>query len=248
MKKPMLSTDIFNIESDTANIILGKVADAVIIQTMGEGCEMRAMRILYNAEQDCVFQGGKEFRWADLRSFRFLSDRIQSIDKTKETPEVYIKTDAARNRLNYLYFRDQNGWNEISSTESVNPWWQSDYALVHFTFVPPNNQPFAGKFVYLMGELTGNQVGDTSRMEYEAPNGIYTKTLYLKQGYYSYTYITKDNRINNNLKTDYTLTEGSFWETENEYSILFYFRSFSSRHDELLGMATVNSKTDRPGY
>jgi hypothetical protein len=173
---------------------------------------------------------------------------MQTVDKTKDPNEVYIKTDAARNRLTYLYYKDQNGWNEISSTESVNPWWQSDYALVHFTFVPPNNQPFAGKSVYLMGELTGNQLGDTSRMEYDAPKGVYTKNLFLKQGYYSYTYITNDNRIDNNPKADYRFTEGSFWETENEYTVLFYFRSFSSRHDELLGMAAVNSRIDRPGY
>lgn len=209
---------------------------------------IRGNVIEYNAEQDCIFQGGKEFRWADLRSFRFLSDRMQTVDKTKDPSEVTIKPDLARNRLTYLYYKDLNGWNEINSTESVNPWWQSDYAYVHFTFVPPNNQPFAGKSIHLMGELTGNQLGDTSRMEYDAPKGVYTKTLFLKQGYYSYTYITQDSHINNNQKADYNLTEGNFWETENEYTILFYFRSFSSRHDELLGMAAVNSRIDRPGY
>jgi hypothetical protein len=50
----------------------------------------------------------------------------------------------------------------------VNPWWQTDYAYVHFTFAPANNQPFAGRSVYMMGESTGNQVGDTSKMIYDA--------------------------------------------------------------------------------
>src|SRR5258707_8094700 len=117
----------------------------------------------------------------------------------------------------------------MATTESVNPWWQRDYAYVHFTFVAARNQPYAGKTVHMLGEVTGNQTGDTSKMEYDAARGVYTKTLFLKQGYYSYTYVTKDIR-NPSAKADPSLTDGNYWETENEYSVLFYYRSFSSRH------------------
>ncbi len=202
---------------------------------------IRGTSMEYNAEQDCIFQAGKEYRWADLMSFRFLTDRMDRVDKMTQPNDVYVKTDVERNNLRYIFFRDRNGWDEIATSESVNPWWQSDYANVHFTFAPANNQPFAGKSVYLLGEVTGNQIGDTSRMEYDAARGVYTKTLLLKQGYYSYTYATKDNK-NPNAKTDVSLTDGNYWETENEYTILFYYRSFSSRHDELVGITTINSR------
>lgn len=201
----------------------------------------------YNGEQDCIFPAGKEYRWADLESFRFQSDRVDRVDKTKEPVDIFIKTDVERNNLRYLFFRDRNGWDEIATTESVNPWWQTDYANVHFTFAPARNQPFAGKTVYLLGEMTGNQIGDTSRMEYDAVKGVYTKTLLLKQGYYSYAYVTKDNR-NPTAKADPALTEGNYWETENQYTILFYYRSFSSRYDELVGVASINSKTAGSGF
>lgn len=195
----------------------------------------------YNSEQDCIFPSGKEYRWADLQSFRFLTDRVARVDKTNDPVDVYIKADVERNNLRYIFFRDRNGWDEIATTESVNPWWQTDYANVHFTFAPANNQPFAGRSVYLLGEVTGNQIGDTSKLMYDAAKGVYTKTLLLKQGYYSYTYVTKDNR-DPSAKADPSLTDGNYWETENEYSVLFYYRSFSSRHDELLGITTVNSR------
>ncbi|MCW3087328.1 MAG: hypothetical protein JWQ78_714, partial [Sediminibacterium sp.] len=145
------------------------------------------------------------------------------------------------------FFRDRNGWDGINTTESVNPWWQGDYANVHFTFAPANNQPFAGKNVYLMGEMTGNQVGDTSKMEYDALRGVYIKTLFLKQGYYSYTYVTKDIR-NPSPHADASLTDGNYWETENEYTVLFYHRPFSARHDELVAVTTINSRNVRPGF
>ncbi len=201
----------------------------------------------YNGEQDCIFPAGKEYRFADLESFRFQSERVDRVDKTKEPNDIFIKPDPERTNFRYIFFKDMDGWNQIATTESVNPWWQTDYAYVHFTFAPTNNQPFAGKSVYILGELTGNQVGDTSRMIYDAAKGVYTKTLFLKQGYYSYTYVTKDNR-NPNARSEASITDGNYWETENEYEIFFYYRSFSSRHDELIGVSTINSRNGRNGY
>lgn len=201
----------------------------------------------YNSDQDCVFPAGKEYRWADLQSFRFQSDRVDRVEKNNEPVDIYIKTDVERNNLRYIFFRDRNGFDEIATTEGVNPWWQTDYANVHFTFAPARNQPFAGKSVYMLGEMTGNQIGDTSRMEYDAAKGVYTKTVLLKQGYYSYTYVTKDNK-NPNAKSDPALTDGNYWETENQYTVLFYYRPFTSRYDELIGIATVNSKQLGSGF
>lgn len=198
----------------------------------------------YNGERDCVFPAGKEYRWADLRSFRFLSDRMDRVDKTEIPNHIYIKPDVERNALRYIFFEDRNGWDEIITSESVNPWWQGDYAYVNFTFAPASNRPFAGKDVYWIGQATGNRAGDTSRMEYDATLGVYKKTMLLKQGYYSYTYVTKDTR-DPNAKSDPGSTEGNYWETENEYIILFYHRPFSSRHDELMGITTVNSRIIR---
>lgn len=201
----------------------------------------------YNGEQDCVFPAGKEYRWADLQSFRFQSDRVDRVDRTKEPNDIFIKPDAERNNLRYLFFRDRNGWDEIATTESVNPWWQTEYANVHFTFAPAGNQPFAGKNLYLLGEMTGNQVGDTSRMTYDAEKGVYTKTLLLKQGYYSYTYVTKDIK-HLAARAETAFTEGNYWETENQYTVLFYYRSFSSRYDELVGITTINSRNGVSGF
>jgi hypothetical protein len=90
----------------------------------------------YNGEQDCLFPAGKEYRWVDLRSFRYESERIDKIDKTKQPNEVFVKPDAARSQLRYTYFRDMNGWYTINSTENINPFWQGDYANVHFSFCP----------------------------------------------------------------------------------------------------------------
>jgi hypothetical protein len=77
-------------------------------------------------------------------------------------------------------------------------------------------------------------------MDWNAEKGVYEKTILLKQGYYSYQYLTRDIRPPNGL-LDPTFTEGNYFEAENEYLILYYYRSFSSRYDELLGIQRVQA-------
>jgi hypothetical protein len=198
----------------------------------------------YNGEMDYLFQAGKEFRWADLQSFRFESDRIAKVDRAEEPNTVYMKPDLARNNFAYINFVDRNGYTEINSSESVNPWWQGDYAWVHFSFIPPGKQAISGKSVHMIGEITGNQISDSSLMQFNSLEGAYTKKLLLKQGYYSYAYVTKDIH-EANAPSDVSITEGNYWETENQYTILVYYRSLSGRHDELVGIAAVNSRFGR---
>lgn len=195
----------------------------------------------YNDENVFCFPAGKEYRWLDLRSFRFESDRIASRTEKDNGIDVFVKPEATRTADRYLYMRDMNGWYEITTTELVNNWWQTGYAKVHFTYVPTNNQPYAGKEVYIIGELTNNTVNANNKMEYNAQKGVYEKILYLKQGYYFYQYVTKDIQPKN-AKPTFDITEGNYWETENSYAVFVYYKSFNGRHDELVGFTTANSR------
>lgn len=202
---------------------------------------MRENFFEYNGEQDCIFPAGKEYRWLDLRSFRFESDRVARRDETNNPIDIYVKTDATRINQRYLFFKDLNGWYDITTTDLVNPWWQTGYANVHFTYLPENNQPYAGQDIYILGEFTGNDIGKENKLQYNAEKGIYEITLLLKQGYYAYTYVTKAIKDKKDA-TSFQLTDGNYWETENTYSVFTYYKSFSGRHDELVGYTTANTK------
>ena len=199
----------------------------------------------YSSEEDALFPAGKEYRWIDLRSFRFQSEKLDKIDLNSKPIDLYLRPDGVRVQQRFQARRDLNGWYEITTTESINPWWQADYANVHFTLVPDNRQPFEGKDVYISGALTGNDLTDDARMQFNSDKGVYEKTLLLKQGYYYYTYITKDKE-NNDARPDATLTDGNSWETENDYSIFIYYRALSDRHDQLIALTTINSRTVKP--
>ncbi len=146
----------------------------------------------YNSDDDYTFEAGKPWRWLDIQSFRFQSDRVQRAEYLKNSTIILVKPDPDRSRANYYFYDDLNGFFYVQTTENVNPFWQSDYASVRFSFVPDGNIPFPDKDVYLLGKLTDYKLGDATRMYFNADRGMYEATAFLKQGYYNYAYVTVD--------------------------------------------------------
>jgi hypothetical protein len=64
-------------------------------------------------------------------------------------------------------------------------------------------------------------------------------TAFLKQGYYNYTYIS----VNDNKPSDKFELEGDYWETENAYTILIYYKSFTDRSDQLIGVSRIPTES-----
>ncbi|HEY0432784.1 MAG TPA: DUF5103 domain-containing protein, partial [Chitinophagaceae bacterium] len=201
----------------------------------------------YNDEAITSFPAGKEWRWIDLRSLRLLSDRMQRLDKNGNVTDVYVKPDGERQKQPYVYYRDLDGIFTVENTDDVNPYWQSDYARVHFSYFPPGNRPYEGKDVYLYGALTNFSPDDSSKMIFNAGRGAYEKTLLLKQGYYNYSYVTvPQHPVAESVSLENT--EGNYWGTENIYMVLVYYRGFGGRADELIGYTTLSSLFQRNGF
>ena len=194
----------------------------------------------YSDELLTSFPAGKEWRWIDLRSLRLMSDRMQNIEKKGTVTDVYVKPDGNRQSQLYVYYRDLNGLFTIETSDNINPYWQSDYANVHFTFFPPGNRPFEGKNIYLYGAVTNYSPDESSKMIFNPERGAYEKTLLLKQGYYNYSYVTLPDKPTAE-PFSFENTEGNYWGTENSYMILVYYRAFGSRADELIGFSSLNS-------
>ena len=191
----------------------------------------------YNTE-NTVFPGGREWRWLDLRSFRLQSDRVEKANYQKQSTEIFVRTDIDRVGQRFVYYKDNDGKFYIENLETVNPYWQGDYAKTHFRFMPPGNAPFADKDVYLFGELTNYGDDEHAKMTYNPDTGLYETSIFLKQGYYDYCYFTspKDKFMLSNENT-----EGNYLETENNYTILVYYRPLGGRADELVGFTKMNS-------
>jgi hypothetical protein len=205
---------------------------------------VRSNSLEYNSENNFVFPGGKEWRWLDLRSLRLLSERVDSASNKKNSVDIYVRPDIDRNAQRYIYFSDLNGQYLTATYETINPYWQGDYATTHFTFVTPSQTPYPDKDLYLIGQLNDYQLTDQNKMKFNAEKGVYEGIQFLKQGYYNYSYLLTDKK-DPSQKTE---LEGNYWETENSYTVLVYYKSFSDQSDQLIGVARINSRIDKPGF
>ena len=205
---------------------------------------VRGNTLEYNTENSFVFPGGKEWRWLDLRSFRLQSERVEKADYSKKETKIFVKPDADRTGQRYIYYQDLNGLFQVTTYESINPYWQGDYATVQFNFITPNRQPYPDKDLYLFGQLTDYKLNASTKMEFNPEKGMYEGTQFLKQGYYNYSYMLVDK--NNPAKQ--AELEGDYWETENTYTILVYYKSFTDQADQLIGIGKLSTRTDRAGF
>lgn len=112
----------------------------------------------------------------------------------------------------------------------------ADYVEVHFTL----KSPYLEDEVYVFGAFTDWQLKPEYKMAYDFETETYTLATLLKQGYYDYMYALKtEDGIN--LKD----IEGSWYDTENEYTVITYYREFATRYDKVLSVRRYNSLYDR---
>ncbi|HJS55070.1 MAG TPA: DUF5103 domain-containing protein, partial [Chitinophagaceae bacterium] len=130
----------------------------------------------YNDETANSFPAGKEWRWIDLTSIRLMSERMHRLDKQPTRTDVYVVPDHERRQQIYSYYRDINGFYTIGTTDNVNPFWQSDYVYVHFSYFPPGNLPYPERDMYIFGELTNYRTDESSKMIFNEEKGAYEKT------------------------------------------------------------------------
>jgi hypothetical protein len=96
--------------------------------------------------------------------------------------------------------------------------------------------------IYIIGDLTNWNYTKEAKMKYNLTQMHYENKLYLKQGYYNYQYIFLQNNSN---VGDVSFIEGNHYETENDYFIIVYYTDKNKLYDRVLGVKTLNSKSNR---
>ena len=192
-------------------------------------------KLIFDYQDSIVFLAGKEWRYVDLRSTRFRSERVARIDKDDETWFYTLRTDLDRAREPYLVYPDLNGGYLIENTD-FNSESESDYKAdyVDVVFSLSHKQPIQEVDVYLYGELSHWKIDERFKLDYIPQQQKYEATVQLKQGFYNYSYVTvpKDKK-----NYDGSALEGDWFETQNEYTVLVYYRPFGARFDRVIGVA-----------
>ena len=199
---------------------------------------VKGQQLVYDFDEQNVFPGVNEFRNFDIKNIRYLSQHIAKIQTDTLINHVYLFPDEKRAFKQYFSQPDINGNFLIKIDEGKNSETDADYCYVSF-FLPYDAGSIDGN-LYIFGAFNGWKCTPENQMHYNPKRMAYECILYLKQGYYNYEYILKDDK----QEIDETFIEGSHAVTENDYSILVYHRFPGTFYDQLIGVKRLNSMRD----
>ena len=189
---------------------------------MGDG-----LRWSHNAQ--LVFEAGNEYRKFEMLDVRQANMGVEKIDWDGEAYHAYLWPDEPRG--SYVFDEDANGAFYIRNSDNRENNSTSEYVHVHFTLRSPRLEGD----VFVNGVWTNDLLAAPYKMQYDEGAQCYRLSLLLKQGYYSYQYVWQQS--NGQIAT--VPSEGSFYQTENRYQALVYYRKLGERADRLVGFAEI---------
>lgn len=215
-----------------AVIMQNGIPHSAITNTKPNFIQQKAL--VYNELNANEFWAGNEFRKFDTRSFRYKAAHVQDFFRDSSI-NVILFTDQANKSTKYSNQFDENGNFFIRNQDGRDNITDSDYANVLFTLSA--TPPTAKGNAYVLGRFNNYSLNEDSKLIYDQNRGKFFGNIKLKQGLYDFKYVWVDETRNFND----TVFEGSFFEAENNYQILVYYRKPGARWDELIGFNQFNS-------
>ena len=191
--------------------------------------------LVYRYDQETSFYGGNEFLNFDTKDLRAPTAAISRIE-FEDVYQHFLFTNPYRNDLPYTYFPDINGDFVVRTLQGTDVAREAEYTDVHFSL--PYTEILGLDEVYVYGKFNNYELEPINKMQYNETNGNMEVVIRLKQGFYNYKFVTRndDGLVNLNLVC------GNFHFTENNYTVLVYYRNFGDLYDSIIGVGSANSR------
>lgn len=191
-------------------------------------------KLIYRYDTESAFFGGNEYFWFESKDVRTSNVGIQFID-LDDIYQSYLYPNTSRTGRPYTYNPDLNGNFQVTAREGLNTDIEADYTKVHFSL---NHDEILDKDIYVYGNFNAFAIEPLTKMTYNSESKKYEVSFRLKQGFYNYKFvaITKDTNL-----LDEGAISGNYWQTENNYKVLAYYRDLGARYDRLIGYGETTS-------
>ncbi|WP_343625195.1 DUF5103 domain-containing protein [Flavobacterium lindanitolerans] len=192
--------------------------------------------LIYKYDKETQFWAGNEFLYFDNKEIRAVVNNINYV-RAKDLYEPHLYINRARANQVYTYYPDVNGNFVVRNFNTQNNEIEADYAWVYFTLDAPNY--FGKSDIYINGMFNNYALNDENRMDFNQKTGMYEKAIVIKQGFTNYQYVIADKKG----KIDHAnAVDGNFYQTENNYQVIVYYRGINERYDKVIGRGTANSE------
>jgi len=195
--------------------------------------------LIYRYNKETQFWAGNEMYSIDNKIIRGTNNTVARVTSGDNIYNTLLYTNTPRKKLPYTYFPDINGNFFIQNANAINPQIEADYSWVYFGLNTPN---LSDKDIYIVGMFNNYSLTDEFKMEFNKISNLYEKAILLKQGFTNYQYVI----ANKSGKIDYeNAIDGNFFQTENNYTAIVYYRGNNERYDRVIGIANTNSEVIR---
>lgn len=196
---------------------------------------VQAQGLLWTHHPQLIFEAGNEYRKFEILHTYNPYQGIAHIAWHAPHAHAYLYEDTPRRH--YLFDRDFNGRFVVRNEDNRNNDTESQYMVVHFSL---KAEPEPKGHYYVVGDFNQYQLNANSRMTYDTATATYTTSLLLKQGYYNYAYAYLPQGGTPIMAT-LSPIEGSFHQTENEYTIYLYQHRHDRGYDALVGYTLLQT-------
>lgn len=186
-------------------------------------------RLVWEHNRNLIFDAGNEYHKFEVLDVSHTTMGLDRILWDGHHYQAYPFVNAPRR--NYLYDEDANGAFYIRNSDNIENDRTCDYVYVNYKLAPCEQYDCD---VVVDGDWTTEQDGNYT-MSYDESDKSYNARILQKQGYYSYQYLLRDK----DGKTHVLPEEGSFFETENRYQALVYYKGISDRTWRLTGYQQI---------
>jgi len=194
-------------------------------------------QLVYKYGQETLFWGGNEFLYFENKDIRAANNNVGKVGSNNDIYNSYLYTNAARANQIYTNYEDVNGNFVVKNINGSNNEIEADYAWVYFTLSAPTFRS-NNKDIYVTGMFNNYSLSAENKMDYNQDKGVFEKAIMIKQGFTNFQYKIADKKG----IIDYeNAIDGNFYQTENEYTILVYYKQSSDRYERVIGKGNANS-------
>ena len=201
-------------------------------------------KLIYKYDQESSFWAGNEFLYFDNKNIRNTNIKIRGYN-LRDIYENYLFSDYPRYNRKYTFNPDINGGFLINASNVRDSKTEADYANIYFSLESRDNLLDNKYDIFVVGEFNNFLTSEKNKMRLNNRNNKLEAVIKLKQGFYNYKYIIKNNseqKIKYSKKMENGEIGGNFDETENNYNVLVYYRDFGERYDRVVGFGKGNSE------
>jgi len=191
-------------------------------------------QLIYRYTTESSFWAGNEYLYFENKDVRAANVGVQFVD-LRDIYHNFLFVNTERASRPYTYNPDINGNFLVTALDTDNANIEADYTMMHFAL---QYEPLPlDTSIYVYGNFNNYALNENNKMIFDPESETYKTQFKLKQGFYNYKYVV----VNEKGEIDEGKIGGNFYQTENNYKVLVYYRDLGGRYDKFIGYGEGSS-------